>query len=157
MTTLSVVIPALNEEQGIEEISRRVLSVREGLNAAGVDELELLVVDDGSTDRTADIAASITGVTLVRHPQNRGYGAALQTGFSCAKGELIGFLDADGCPDKFSSNRDSDSDGIPDGIDTCPLDPENYNNFEDTNGCPDTISDATAGFHHRQYQENYIL
>jgi len=96
MTTLSVVIPALNEEQGIEEISRRVLSVRESLQAVGVDDLELLVVDDGSSDRTADIAASIEGVRLIKHPQNRGYGAALQTGFSRAKGELIGFLDADG-------------------------------------------------------------
>jgi glycosyltransferase involved in cell wall biosynthesis len=96
MTTLSVVIPALNEEQGIEEISRRVLSVRESLRAVGVDDLELLVVDDGSSDRTADIAAAIEGVRLIKHPQNRGYGAALQTGFSRAKGELIGFLDADG-------------------------------------------------------------
>ena len=96
MTTLSVVIPALNEEQGIEEISRRVLSVSESLRAVGVDDLELLVVDDGSSDRTADIAASIEGVRLIKHPQNRGYGAALQTGFSRAKGELIGFLDADG-------------------------------------------------------------
>ncbi|MBE9479383.1 MAG: glycosyltransferase family 2 protein [Chloroflexi bacterium] len=96
MTILSVVIPALNEEQGIEEISRRVLSVTESLRAVGVDELELLVVDDGSSDRTADIVASIEGVRLIKHPQNRGYGAALQTGFSRAKGELIGFLDADG-------------------------------------------------------------
>ena len=96
MTTLSVVIPALNEEQGIEEISRRVLSVMESLQAVGVDDLELLVVDDGSSDRTADIAAAIEGVRLIKHPQNRGYGAALQTGFSRAKGELIGFLDADG-------------------------------------------------------------
>lgn len=96
MTILSVVIPALNEEQGIEEISRRVLSVKESLRAVGVDDLELLVVDDGSSDRTADIVATIEGVRLIKHPQNRGYGAALQTGFSRAKGELIGFLDADG-------------------------------------------------------------
>lgn len=96
MTILSVVIPALNEEQGIEEISRRVLSVKESLRAVGVDDLELLVVDDGSSDRTADIVATIEGVRLIKHPQNRGYGAALQTGFSRAKGEIIGFLDADG-------------------------------------------------------------
>jgi len=96
MTTLSVVIPALNEEDGIEEISRRVLSVNDILNNSGVEDLELLVVDDGSTDRTAEIAKSIDGVRLIQHPKNRGYGAALQTGFSEAKGELIGFLDADG-------------------------------------------------------------
>ena len=113
MTTLSVVIPALNEEQGIEEISRRVLSVVESLQAVGVDDLELLVVDDGSSDRTADIAASIEGVRLIKHPQNRGYGAALQTGFTRAKGDLIGFLDADGTypPEYFPQLCDAALDG----------------------------------------------
>lgn len=96
MTTLSVVIPAYNEERGIAEIIQRTLAVRPELPAIGVDELELLVVDDGSADRTAAIAGEIEGVTLIRHPVNRGYGAALKTGFSRARGELIGFLDADG-------------------------------------------------------------
>jgi glycosyltransferase involved in cell wall biosynthesis len=96
MTVLSVVIPAYNEEKGIAEIASRVLSVGPALKKAGVDRLELLVVDDGSRDRTAEVAEGITGVSLIRHPQNRGYGAALKTGFSKATGELIGFLDADG-------------------------------------------------------------
>jgi len=96
MTTLSVVIPAYNEENGIAEIAQRVLAVKGDLEKAGVGELELLVVDDGSRDRTAQVAGQIEGVTLIRHPKNRGYGAALKTGFSKAKGELIGFLDADG-------------------------------------------------------------
>ncbi len=96
MTTLSVVIPAYNEEDGIAEIANRVLAVKDKLATVGVKELELLVVDDGSSDKTADIADGIDGVTLVRHPQNKGYGAALKTGFSQAKGEFIGFLDADG-------------------------------------------------------------
>ncbi|MGH2537030.1 MAG: glycosyltransferase family 2 protein [Candidatus Promineifilaceae bacterium] len=96
MTTLSVVIPAYNEEQGIADISRRVLAVRDDLRRVGVEEMELLVVDDGSSDRTAAIAQDIQGVRLIQHPTNRGYGAALKTGFSQAKGELIGFLDADG-------------------------------------------------------------
>lgn len=96
MTTLSVVIPAYNEEDGIEEIANRVLSTRQPLNEVGVDGLELLVVDDGSSDRTVEIAGSIDGVTIIQHPQNKGYGGALKTGFSQAKGELIGFLDADG-------------------------------------------------------------
>lgn len=96
MTTLSVVIPAYNEEQGIAAIVERVLGVREGLLAEGVCELELLVVDDGSRDRTAEIAGGYAGVRLIRHPHNRGYGAALKTGFAQARGELIGFLDADG-------------------------------------------------------------
>jgi glycosyltransferase involved in cell wall biosynthesis len=96
MTILSVVIPAYNEEGGIAEIANRVLQVKSELAKVGIEELELLVVDDGSRDRTAEVAAGIEGVTLVRHPRNRGYGAALKTGFSQARGELIGFLDADG-------------------------------------------------------------
>lgn len=96
MTTLSVVIPAYNEEDGIEEIAQRVLSVREALVKVGVNRLELLVVNDGSRDRTAEIANNIPGVTLVNHPTNKGYGAALKTGFGKAQGELIAFLDADG-------------------------------------------------------------
>jgi len=96
MTVLSVVIPAYNEEDGITEIAARVLSVEPALKKAGVHRLELLVVDDGSRDRTAEVASGIQGVTLIRHPKNKGYGAALKTGFSQAKGELIGFLDADG-------------------------------------------------------------
>jgi glycosyltransferase involved in cell wall biosynthesis len=96
MTVLSVVIPAYNEENGIREIADRVLAVAPALREVGVDELELLVVDDGSKDGTADVAESITGVTMIRHPRNKGYGAALKTGFSKARGELIGFLDADG-------------------------------------------------------------
>jgi len=96
MTVLSVVIPAYNEESGIEEIACRVLAVGPALKKAGVEQLELLVVDDGSKDRTAEVASTIAGVSLIRHPQNKGYGAALKTGFSKAKGDLIGFLDADG-------------------------------------------------------------
>ncbi len=96
MTRLSVVIPAYNEEDGIAEIAHRVLAVAKDLTTVGVDNLELLVVDDGSSDRTVEIAESIDGVTLIQHPQNKGYGGALKTGFSQAQGELIGFLDADG-------------------------------------------------------------
>jgi glycosyltransferase involved in cell wall biosynthesis len=96
MTVLSVVIPAYNEENGIAEIASRVLSIAPALKEAGVDGLELLVVDDGSKDRTAEVAEAIPGVCLIRHPRNQGYGAALKTGFSKASGELIGFLDADG-------------------------------------------------------------
>lgn len=96
MTKLSVVIPAYNEENGIRDILDRVLSVEDALGEVGVEQLEVLVVDDGSKDRTAEITESINGVQLIRHPVNRGYGAALKTGFSAATGELVGFLDADG-------------------------------------------------------------
>ena len=96
MTTLSVVIPAYNEERGIADIAQRVLAVAPALQKAGVEHLELVVVDDCSRDRTAEIAAAIPGVHLVRHAQNKGYGGALKTGFAQSSGELIGFLDADG-------------------------------------------------------------
>lgn len=96
MATLSVVIPALNEEDGIADIMQRVLAVQPQLQEVGVSPLELIVVDDGSTDNTATIVRNTPSVTLVQHPVNRGYGAALKTGFRAAHGELLGFLDADG-------------------------------------------------------------
>jgi glycosyltransferase involved in cell wall biosynthesis len=96
MTALTVIIPAYNEESGIAEITRRVLSVRPALAEVGVNRLDLLVIDDGSADDTARIAGEIDGVRVISHNHNRGYGAALKTGFALAVGELIGFLDADG-------------------------------------------------------------
>lgn len=96
MPSLSIVIPAYNEEGGIADISHRVLAVRESLRQVNVELKELLVVDDGSKDRTADIVRGIPGATLIKHTRNRGYGGALKTGFNAAQGDLIGFLDADG-------------------------------------------------------------
>jgi glycosyltransferase involved in cell wall biosynthesis len=94
MTMLSVVIPAYNEEDGIAEIVDRVLAVEPKLKEIGID-LECVVVDDGSKDRTAEIVAGYGArVHLIRQP-NRGYGGALKTGFQAARGELLGFLDAD--------------------------------------------------------------
>jgi glycosyltransferase involved in cell wall biosynthesis len=96
MTTLSVVIPAYNEEKGIEAIARRVLGIRDDLARVGVCNLEVLIVNDGSKDGTAEIVKNIPGIKLITYPHNQGYGAALKFGFSQACGELIGFLDADG-------------------------------------------------------------
>ena len=96
MNILSIVIPAYNEERGIAQIIERTLSIRPRLREVGVDDMELLVVDDGSRDRTAEIAACYPEVRLIRHTVNRGYGAALKTGFNHARGNLLGFLDADG-------------------------------------------------------------
>lgn len=93
---LSVVIPAYNEEDGISNIVQRVLATRSSLSEVGVTDLELIVVDDGSRDRTAEIVSSCSGVRLFSHSTNKGYGAALKTGFQIASGELLGFLDADG-------------------------------------------------------------
>lgn len=95
MTTLSVVIPAYNEEDGIAAIVERVLAIRPALREVGVDDLECIVVDDGSKDRTAAIVQGFGDQVRLIRQQNRGYGGALKTGFSQARGELIGFLDAD--------------------------------------------------------------
>ncbi len=93
---LSVVIPAYNEENGIASIIERVLAAEKRMPGAGVSELELIVVDDGSHDRTAEQVARYPQVHLIQHPHNKGYGAALKTGFNAARGQLLGFLDADG-------------------------------------------------------------
>lgn len=113
MTLLTVVIPAYNEENGIAAICERVLNVRSKLKQIGVD-LELLVVDDGSKDQTAQIASGIEGLRVISHPKNKGYGAALKTGFAEAKGELIGFLDADGTypPEYFPALCQQALDGV---------------------------------------------
>jgi hypothetical protein len=101
--TLSVVIPALNEQDGIGAIIERLDAVRAPLVAAGVSGLEIIVVDDGSRDRTAEIAASYANVRLLRHSTNHGYGAAIKTGFNGAHGQLLAFTDADGTypPERF--------------------------------------------------------
>lgn len=103
MSTLSVVIPAFNEEQAILPILQRVLSLRPALAAAGVDGPEVIVVDDGSRDRTAELVGALPDVRIIRHGENRGYGAALKSGMRAAQGELIAFLDADGTypPESF--------------------------------------------------------
>jgi len=88
--TLSVVIPVYNEKGSILDILDLVLSRPE------VDEVVL--VDDFSTDGTREILRSLTGreqVTVLFHPQNRGKGAALRTGFAAATKDIILIQDAD--------------------------------------------------------------
>ena len=105
MPTLSIVIPAYNEEDGITLILERVLDVRRALNGAvkSVDDIKVIVVDDASQDRTREIASSYPDVKVVGHERNKGYGGALKTGFDAAKGEWVAFLDADGTypPEEF--------------------------------------------------------
>src|SRR5712692_1000624 len=92
---LSLVLPAYNEEAGIRQAA---VEADEAL-AALVEDYEILVVDDGSCDRTAavvqELAAERPHVRLLRHGENRGYGVALRTGFTAAAFESIAFSDAD--------------------------------------------------------------
>jgi glycosyltransferase involved in cell wall biosynthesis len=87
---VSIVIPAYNEAQSLG----RVLRELGALALAGGHET--LVVDDGSTDGTAQAAEAQTGVRVLRHKHNRGYGAALKTGIRAARGEIVVLLDSDG-------------------------------------------------------------
>lgn len=102
---LSICIPVLNEEASIAETLERCLRTASALREIGIDTLEVIVVDDGSTDGTADRVRRYPEVRLIQHPVNRGYGAALKTGFAAASYDLIGFLDADATypPEQFPS------------------------------------------------------
>src|SRR5262249_10799192 len=90
-STVSVVIPAYNEEKGV---GPQVKAIRQVLSSYGIAH-EIIVVDDGSQDRTAEEAA-LAGARVLRHLRNRGYGAALKTGIVAAKYEAIAITDADG-------------------------------------------------------------
>lgn len=87
---LTVIIPVYNEASTIEEVIRRVRSVsRPGM------EIEIVAVDDASTDGTLAILESVEQITLLRHPANRGKGAAIRTGLSAATGDAVIIQDAD--------------------------------------------------------------
>ena len=100
MMKLSIVIPAYNEEQAIGSIIERCLAARRGIiEQTALDAVEILVVSDGSTDRTVEIARGYPDIRLIVFERNRGYGAAIQRGFEEASGDILGFLDADGTCD----------------------------------------------------------
>lgn len=87
---LSVVIPAYNEEASIAEVVERVRRAK----TAGL-ELEIVVIDDGSRDKTAQAIRAIPGVKAVFHGRNKGKGAALKSGFAAATGDIFLIQDAD--------------------------------------------------------------
>lgn len=88
--SLSIVVPAYNEATGLGEVLHQLRELEIE------NDVEIIVIDDGSDDRTGDIAKQFSDVKLIRHPQNRGYGASLKTGIRHAKGDLICITDADG-------------------------------------------------------------
>lgn len=88
---LSIVIPVFNEEKTVEEIIRRAQDVDVGL------EKEIIIVDDGSSDSTQQILKGLNHpqIKIFYHDKNQGKGAALQTGFSKATGNIVLVQDAD--------------------------------------------------------------
>lgn len=98
--SLTIVIPALNEEEAIGRTLARTLAAVEGIrDGAGVGEVKVVVVSDGSTDRTVEIARTFPGVDVAVFPRNQGYGAAIKEGWSRAPSDLLAFVDADGTCD----------------------------------------------------------
>lgn len=89
---VSIIVPAYNEEEGIGQVLEQLCEV---MRMSGW-EYEILVVDDGSEDKTGDVASQYKDVTVLRHRKNRGYGAALKAGISKARAETIVIIDADG-------------------------------------------------------------
>ncbi|MCL5957701.1 MAG: glycosyltransferase family 2 protein [Chloroflexi bacterium] len=85
--SLSVIIPAYNEADVVAEVVSGVRGVR--------PDAEIIVVDDASTDGTGRIAKEL-GVVVVRHPYNKGNGAAVKSGLRRARGEIVLLMDADG-------------------------------------------------------------
>jgi glycosyltransferase involved in cell wall biosynthesis len=88
----SLVLPVYNEEKAIAETLARLTEI---LDASGY-KYEIIVVNDGSTDRSAEVLHSFTNIRSIEHQINRGYGAALKTGIRHAKYSLIAITDADG-------------------------------------------------------------
>ncbi|MEO8208588.1 MAG: glycosyltransferase family 2 protein [Chloroflexota bacterium] len=92
---LSYFFPAHNEAENLRGLVEEALAVLPGLAAA----FEIVIVDDGSRDETPGIADGLAAedhrVRVVHHPRNRGYGAALRSGFAAARHDLIAFTDGD--------------------------------------------------------------
>jgi len=87
---VSVIIPAYCEEETIEEVLQRVIDISGSLGST-----EIIVVDDGSTDRTGEKASAFPFVKYIRHERNMGKGAAIRTGIENSRGKVLVIQDAD--------------------------------------------------------------
>ena len=85
---VSIIIPVFNEAESIAELLGKV-------RALEIDHAEIIVIDDGSTDGSAEMALN-AGVSVIRHPYNIGNGAAIKSGIRAARGQTLIFMDGDG-------------------------------------------------------------
>lgn len=93
--SVSIIIPMWNEAEAVKAVLSKTLEgKKELLKSSRIKSVEVLVADDGSTDGTAEIAASFNGIRVLKL-EHRGYGAALKRGFEAATGDLLGFMDGD--------------------------------------------------------------
>jgi len=92
---ISFIVPAYNEEKAAPEAVRGLKFFLEKLDDV---EFEIIVVNDGSTDKTGEFLKEIEGIKLIEHPYNKGYGASIKTGVKNAKFDWVFFFDADGQP-----------------------------------------------------------
>ena len=97
---LSVIIPAYNKEDSIKQTIEAVQNVD-----YPKDKIEIIVVDDGSRDRTVEIAKGIKGINLYVKGYNSGKSDTVNYGIKKAKGEIIAVIDADSCPEKDSFKK----------------------------------------------------
>ena len=96
VTSLSVFFPCYNEKDNIRPLTEKTLSVVRQI----CDDHEIILVDDGSSDGTSELADRLAqeypAVRVVHHSQNKGYGAALQSGFRASTKEYVFYTDGDG-------------------------------------------------------------
>ncbi len=87
MTTLSIILPCKNEGESLKSLLPKL--------QAAQPAAEIILVNDGSSDDSSQIAGDL-GITVIKHPQSLGNGAAIKAGARAAKGEILVFMDSDG-------------------------------------------------------------
>ncbi|MBN2119614.1 MAG: glycosyltransferase family 2 protein [Candidatus Omnitrophica bacterium] len=96
MVRLSIIIPVFNEEDALDSVIEGVLQQKNNIiDSTDVSQIELIVVNDASTDNSFTIVSKYTEVKLINLPNRLGYGQSLQIGFENAQTDLIAFLDGD--------------------------------------------------------------
>ncbi|MDE6202830.1 MAG: glycosyltransferase family 2 protein, partial [Lachnospiraceae bacterium] len=91
--SVSIIVPAYNEEAAIGAV---LAELQEHIGKWDMEDVEIVVINDGSTDQTAQIVSGFSQVRLINHRKNKGYGSAVKTGIRESSGNIIIWYDADG-------------------------------------------------------------